>query len=74
MCVSTHLTTVATVDQSALERIVEDKVLTVAGRVEQMFGVEMNPAINEPNWFVISTTLSFITWCTGYCIVPRASR
>ena len=22
----------------------------------------------------LSTTLSFITWCTGYCIVPRASR
>ena len=42
------MTPFAGVDGSSFERtgIVEDKVLTVAGRVAQMFGVEMNPAIN----------------------------
>ena len=53
ICVSTHLTMMATVDKSALERIAEEKVLAFAGRVERMIGVEMDPATNEPNWFVI---------------------
>lgn len=39
ICVSTHLTTMATVAKCALERIAEEKVLAFAGRVERMFGV-----------------------------------
>lgn len=55
ICVSTHLTTIATVDKSIFESLVETKVNILACRIEQINHISMHPRTSEPNWFVIAT-------------------